>query len=275
MGENGQIKVPNAKLPKLMTLTILGLVVGVGLISLQIVMELQKWQPDWLWRVLGHIGTATLIATLVGLGIDRIFYHDHLAALVNSMSDQLKGFEKRLGSVIKETLSHMAAGKTLKYLNNSEEIYTAIRSKLEEYPFFTNTIINESIGVPSPYRKEYYKLKVSLVNEGRLFCRELISPNARLLLKAQLDQIDEQKREQFNVRVVELSQTFSSFINFCIFQRNLEDFEGAFLMFGWFADSHSLVHKHTCVISDHPALVQLFSSYFEILERSAKSYNEE
>lgn len=266
------IKAPSRKLPFLMVLMIFGFVLGGSLMSLEIIIKYYYVKPHWIWTILGHIGTGTIVATIVGIGIDRLFYHEHLDALAVSISNRLAEYDKHITDLIPQTLSHMAAGRTLKYIKDTKSIYALISSKLEEYPYFTNTIINQEIGVPSTYRKEYYQHKVDLVNKGRLACRELVTPNAIKLVKEQLNQLNKEKRDNFKVKVVKLSPSLTTFINFCIFQRNFEDFDDTFLMIGWFADIQSLYHRHTCIATDHPDLIRMFASYFEILERSAKPY---
>ena len=60
-------------------------------------------------------------------------------------------------------------------------------------------------------------------------------------------------------------------MNFCIFQRHTTEYEDGVLMLGWLSKG-ALGYQHKTIITDHPALVQIFTEYFDRLSEDAQPY---
>jgi len=279
------IEAPSSQLPPIVILILLGLIIGVGLISLDIAMERRAEEkhekPAVIWRIVGHIGTAVMVATCVGIGIDRLFHHEHLTVIASSLETKLNAFEVRrridLAAQLKKNLSDMVAGKTLEHIRDEEKIYARMRAKLEEYPCVTQTMITHPSDPPSSIWKEYYMRKVELTKSGRVISREVLSPHVCAAIKEHLGPVETEKAKLPYLGVAEISGGLGSFANFCIFQRRFDEYDDAYLMLGWFSDPQAAVtsHQHSCIATEHPHLVRMFHSYFEILARSAGPYGVE
>lgn len=271
---NVQIDSPSGRLPPAAKLPIVGLAIGLALL---VAGDLTQNDTASLFvpKLMEQLGEAVLIATVVGLGVDRLFHVEHLTALTRSMSGALTAaFDQsnnQIEALIPATLRKSAAGRRMELLDSDPEIYRELNYCLEKYPHYTNTIMGISPTVISQERAGYYKLKTDLMNAGRLTCRELVSEDSKPIIDGVFRNLLPEKRSQLDVRMVDLNATLPSVVNFCIFQRDLTEYEDAVLMLGWFSKSR-FGRRHSTVITDHPGLVRMFSDYFEMLTESARDY---
>jgi hypothetical protein len=112
--------------------------------------------------------------------------------------------------------------------------------------------------------------KIQLVNEGRVTCREIVSPVVRPIIDPFLKLVEPQAKDRMHVGEVKAASDLPDPINFCIFQRQLDNYDDAQLFIGWVSDPGRLIIQHTSIVTDNPALVRLFSAYFGILEHAVK-----
>ncbi len=276
----GGVAIPrlDSRLPFIVKAVICGIIIGMGLLIAGLYFEAEA-KPPLLVEISERLGEAVLIATVVGLGLDRLFHYDHVGTLTDAMSGALqKGFDSskeqmsnQIERLIPQVLMRTAGGHRLEVLDDDRRIYDVLIAYLDQYPCFTNTIIDISPTVISDGRRRYYEHKAQLIATGRLTCRELVSENSKPIIDDIYQRLSRERRDRLFVRVVDLGKTLSSVINFCIFQQDFSRYDGAVLMVGWFSQG-DFGYEHRCIMTEHPELVRMFGDYFQIQANRAVAY---
>jgi hypothetical protein len=218
-----------------------------------------------------HLAYAALIATIVGLLLDRLFHTTHLGELLS-----------HIPGAVAEGLRQVGGKYNVEYLTERDQIYPHILAELHSHPYFLNTIIDDNFidAKPSEERLKYYIEKFQLVVNGNLSCKELIAEQARPLMKEILSSLDQEVKTKlfskdcttkFQVKEVSVG-TLATFMNFCVFLEDPENPTKGKVMIGWFSDEDNTFHRHTCIISDHPDVVRAFTNYFNILYKAGSAH---
>jgi hypothetical protein len=267
------------RLPFLVKALIGGLIVGVGLLVAGLYFH-DETHPTLLPTLAERLGEAVLIATIVGLGVDRLFHYEHLGTLTDSMSHAMQvqfatsknEMTHEIARLIPDVLTHTAGGHHLEVLSDDARIYGELIGYLDRYKCFTNTIIDISPTVISEGRRRYYEHKTALLNAGRLRCRELVSVHSKPIIDDIYPRLNAAHRDRLAVGVVDLGNTLSSVINFCIFQEDFSRYDNVVLMVGWFSKG-DFGYEHRCILTDHPELARMFGDYFQIQANRARDYS--
>ena len=165
-------------------------------------------------------------------------------------------------------------------LRSPETIYGALCSYLTDHPYFFNTIFSSSEGVfpIDPHRQSYYDLKLQLIVNEKLKCKELYSGKASNLYSEQMNTLTENAGGQvirlparFDVRRIEVPN-LTSVVGFCVFLKSENDLKQGVLMFGWLLDEGSVWEDQECLITNQPDIVELYARHFLQLHGAAEKH---
>jgi hypothetical protein len=219
-----------------------------------------------------HLAYAIIIATVVGLGLDRIFHYEHLVSLSDTLEAALATHTNRTDSAIRLAIRESASGYELKYLNDEQSIYNTIIENLSKHSFFSNTIISDTPIAPSNDRGAYYDKKIELINSGRLHCREIVSETVLPILDNYLNRVIPDRKGNLAIGKTRVNHELPDPINFCLFHNALQSFDDSLVLIGWVSDPESLLIQHTCIMTNHPDVIRLFASYFDVLQRASERH---
>jgi hypothetical protein len=159
----------------------------------------------------------------------------------------------------------------VKRLKGPEAVYGALNAYLEEFPYLLNTVFSEegAIFPLDSYRKRYYDLKLRLVLQEKLKCKELYAEQILTLKKkgSGLTRLS----ARFDARSIP-PPNWTSTIGFCVFLEDEHDLERGVAMFGWLLDEENVTEDQECLATNEPEIVELFARHFLALYKDAEKH---
>lgn len=197
-----------------------------------------------------------------------------LALFVFSELVDRRNYSEKLERAIQEELpsrlTFALRGGDTRMLSDSRQIYQYLMTHVTRAEHIRETTIGAYKPRVWPERHRYYQARNRYLSKSTAVCRQLITVEAEDRLRNFTKDIKELEGRQYYVAYVPDLEGSTRFLNFSIYSYG----DSQDLIVGWYHTPAEPTFEEKYIVISHPAVVKMFSDYFDSMWIGAKKLNE-